>query len=386
MTADKQQIQTNMVFRKSCVICEGRELEQLFVLERFPILMCSTEASKETDRFVDMIWYICKDCGCIQLDPVIPMEVLYQQSHASMVGEVWENFYSEFSKFMSKYAPRRIFEIGGAHGKLSLAYKKIVPDCQWTMLEPDPLPIEGLDAQVIKGYFDDKFEHTWSYDACIHTHVFEHIHFPLSFMNKVSNIIPDEGMMIFAIPNMLPQLNNYFLSCLDNEHTFFLSENYVEYLMQKYGFEIIEKRYYLDDHSIFYAAKRKYGIKCINRPNDTNKIKYIFNRYIAHYLDEVDRLNKLMAIASGEIYLFGAHIFSQYLIAFGLDTARIVSILDNSPIKQEKRLYGTNFMVYSPKILKNKGKAHVILKAGMYNQEIMDDILKNINPKVEFWL
>lgn len=89
--------------------------------------------------------------------------------------------------------------------------------------------------------------------------------------------------------------------------------------------------------------------------------------------------------AKDPVYLFGAHIFSEYLLAFGLNDKKIVSILDNSPTKNKKRLYGTRFVIESPKILEGKGKVNLILKAGIYNEEIKKDILQNINSEVEFW-
>jgi len=58
--------------------------------------------------------------------------------------------------------------------------------------------------------------------------------------------------------------------------------------------------------------------------------------------------------------------------------------LDNSSLKQEKRLYGTNLTVKSPKILKNYKKPTVILRAGLYNDEIKKDIIENINSDTKF--
>ena len=84
------------------------------------------------------------------------------------------------------------------------------------------------------------------------------------------------------------------------------------------------------------------------------------------------------------IYIFGAHVFSQYLIGFGLITDRIICLLDNDINKHGKRLYGTNLMVQSPNILAEDNCPVVILKAGVYNDEIRDDILSNINPEVLF--
>ena len=68
----------------------------------------------------------------------------------------------------------------------------------------------------------------------------------------------------------------------------------------------------------------------------------------------------------------------------GLITKSIVNLLDNDIYKQEKRLYGTNLIVKSPKILSNIVKPIVILKAGVYNNEIKQDILENINQNTFF--
>jgi hypothetical protein len=95
-------------------------------------------------------------------------------------------------------------------------------------------------------------------------------------------------------------------------------------------------------------------------------------------------LNRTINAIKQPLYLFGAHIFSQHLIAFGLDTKRIVSLLDNDPNKQGKRLYGTNLMVQSPKALRGVNNPSVILKAGVYDDEIKQDILGNINSGTNF--
>ena len=49
-----------------------------------------------------------------------------------------------------------------------------------------------------------------------------------------------------------------------------------------------------------------------------------------------------------------------------------------------KRLYGTKLQVQSPKILSAYKNPLVILKVGIYKNEIKKDILKNINSKTSF--
>ena len=84
------------------------------------------------------------------------------------------------------------------------------------------------------------------------------------------------------------------------------------------------------------------------------------------------------------VYLFGAHVFSQYLIEFGLETGKISGLLDNDPNKHGKRLYGTSLFVQSPNILREVLEPLIILKAGVYNTEIKEAILNEINDSSTF--
>ena len=95
-----------------------------------------------------------------------------------------------------------------------------------------------------------------------------------------------------------------------------------------------------------------------------------------------DKINK----STDEVFIFGGHIFTQFLLTAGLSDKSIINILDNDKNKQNKRLYGTNLIVKNPKILTNFNKPLVILKAGQYTEEIKSDILNNINPKTRFIL
>jgi hypothetical protein len=47
-------------------------------------------------------------------------------------------------------------------------------------------------------------------------------------------------------------------------------------------------------------------------------------------------------------------------------------------------VYGTDLFVQAPSTLRGLVGPQVILKAGVYNDEIKKDILENINPTVRF--
>ena len=143
----------------------------------------------------------------------------------------------------------------------------------------------------------------------------------------------------------------------------------------------------MEDHSIFYSAVRDSSVNCITLPDGLyEKNKKIFLDYINYHKELIADLNTKIKRTTQPIYLFGAHVFAQYLIEMGLKIESIVCLLDNDPQKEGKRLYGTALYVKSPKKeLLSLNDPVVILKAGVYNIEIKSDILHNINKSTIFF-
>lgn len=373
--------------RNKDVINDLDDLEHLYTFSKFPVFMGCTTQPIEDDIAIDMRWEISKNSGIIQLNPLLPLDVLYMDSHGSgNVGSLWLEHHQQFAKFIQKQMPKSILEIGGLHGILSREYKKD-NDVEWTILEPNPSPAPGVDVKFIKGFFDDKFNFDVEVDTIIHSHVFEHVYYPNQFISHISNFLKYGQKVIFSIPRLEEMLKRKYNNSLNFEHTVFLTEPYIEYLLSKHGFLKIDKHYFRDDHSIFYAYEKKHDVDIIYPPKGLYKHnKKLYQDYILYHKllikdlnTKIDNTNK-----DGLVYLFGAHIFSQYLINFGLNTSRLVCLLDNDPNKQGKRLYGTEIMVNSPAVLREVKNPIVILKAGVYNDEVREDILTNINKNITF--
>ena len=315
------------------------------------------------------------------------MDILYSESHGSgNVGSLWTGHHKKFSKFIQQQAPNSVLEIGGAHGTLSREYKK-ENSTDWTILEPNPSPVEGVDATFIKGFFDDKFTFNGEIDTIIHSHVFEHVYYPNEFISHISKFLDEGQKLIFSLPNMEEMLKRKYTNCINFEHTVFITEPYIDYLLSKHGFRQVAKKYFKDDHSIFYAYIKDTKTETIELPTrlyERNKKLYL--DFVDYHKKLIINLNETIKKVDPEqsIYLFGAHVFAQYLIELGLDTSRIVCLLDNDINKQGKRLYGTNMMVKSPKVLTDIKNPIIILKAGVYDDEIKRDILENINKDVKF--
>lgn len=219
----------------------------------------------------------------------------------------------------------------------------------------------------------------------IHTHTFEHLYSPAKFLKNISKfLLKKNSKMLFSIPNMKKGIESKYTNMLNFEHSFYMDERHVDYIIQKSGFLIIDKKYF-NDHSIFYSTQYQPELKSpILCPDLYIENSSLFHSFVDFYRNEIQILNDKIKQFNGSVYLFGAHVFSQFLIFNGLDTSKISSILDNGPIKIGKRLYGTKFIVESPEILKNKNSSMVILKAGAYNSEIKQQIINKINKNIIF--
>ena len=372
--------------RTKDVITGSNQLEDLHCLPAFPVFMGSVLHSRSEDLTFDMAWSISKQSGVIQLKKLLPLDVLYQsQTTTSAVGALWMEHHRAFAEFVSRYAPRSVLELGGAHGILAKEYEKFA-SIPWTILEPNPAPVTDSKARFIKGFFDDRFELDQQIDTVIHSHVFEHLYEPDRFTQHLSGFVSEGQRMLFAVPHLSAWLDKKYTNCINFEHTVFLTAPYIEYLLAKHGFRVEQKSFFKTDHSIFYACIRDSSVKPITLdPKLYDANKAIYQRFVSYHEALIANLNARISETDKPVYLFGAHVFAQYLIAFGLQTDKIIGLLDNDAKKQGKRLYGTNLTVHSPKVLRDALNPAVILKAGVYNDEIKADILTNINADTEFF-
>lgn len=375
----------NYIQRDFCILTGKKDLEPLYTFHNFPVYMGCTEQSAEQDVFADMTWHISKGTGCIQLNPLLPLEVLYATPHqAGQVGTLWMEHHTAFASFVSKISPSSVLEIGGGHGILPTLYHKYkaIP---WTILEPNPQPVEGCPARFVKGFLDAQYTPDRQYDSIVHSHFLEHIYEPDKMIAHMASALPSGAHLIFSMPNMDVMLQRKYTNCINFEHTVYLTEPYIEYLLAKNSLAIVQKEYFKEDHSIFYAARAVPKAAPIRLDTQYLRNKKNYSAYITHHENMVQELNQKIQTSFVPVFLFGAHVFSQYLLAFGLNDGKIIKILDNDPQKQGKRLYGTKLMVDSPKCLAELPGAMVILKAGVYNNEIRNDIVNNINKHVVFF-
>ncbi len=379
---------TGLVDRSYGVITKERNLELLHIFKNFPVFFGCTNQPAEHDYATDMIWEIETATGLIQLSKLIPLEILYMEQHVDAVGKTWNEYYEASTDFIVKNKKGSILEIGGGSGKLAKNVLAKDISLAYTMMEPNPTFEETERLKVIREFFTkDTVVETKGIQTVVFSQVLEHAYDPEAFLDNIYGFLPVGGRLVFAYPYLENWFANKYTNAINFEHTFLLTDYFVDFLLKKIGFSITEKTVY-KNHSHFYVAEKitsKNNNTVIELPNRYKHYKKMFSEFIQYHTTLVAELNQKINETDSNIYLFGAHIFSQFLFAFGLNEKKIKYILDNSPLKQEKRLYGSSLMVKAPVYLSTDPNPKVILKAGIYNEEIKKDILQNINPNTEFW-
>jgi hypothetical protein len=320
----------------------------------------------------------------IQLRYLLPPEVVYAAYHCEAIGPTWESHHRALSDFIARHhAGGDILEIGGSNGRLAGNFCAASDSAAtWTIVEPNPSFAGEGRIKVVKAFFSEKSSFPGT-GTVVHSHVLEHLVDPNTLLDHIRQQLPEDGRHIFSVPNLYLYLKNRYSNAINFEHTFFLTEAFTDYLLAKNGFEIVEKSYF-DEHSIFYATRKSQGPAPVAVPDCYQENKGLFLAMVEHYDSEVARLNGLMERFPGPVYLFGGHIFSQFLIYRGLRQERLTAIIDNSQLKQGQRLYGTGLSIAAPRVIEAASPVAVILKAGQYQKEVREQLL-GLNPGVVIW-
>jgi SAM-dependent methyltransferase len=366
--------------RKKNVLTDKSTLETLHSLKNFPTYLGCVTTPQSDDVLLDLTVDICRETGILQLKNLASLDQVYLFPHNDAIGHTWKEHNEQFLKFIENFSPKQILEIGGGSGKLAFEYVNKHSNVDWTILDPNPLFEKNKQIHSKKEYFSSNLNMPNNFDTIIHSHVLEHQFFPEQFFIDISKYLIPNGLHIFSFPNLQEWLSKKYLNFLNFEHTIFLSEIYVDCILKRTGFELLKKIKFRTDHSIFYLTKYTGNKTLVSFPNLYNENKQLYLDYVKHYSNFVSKLNLKLTNFPHKVFLFGAHIFSQYLLSYGLDQNRISGILDNSPLKIDKRLYGTNLKVFNPEIIKNENVG-VIVKVGSYRNEIIQQ-LKKINSNV----
>ena len=367
-----------IIKRSQCVICDN-DIVLKKTINNIPIHMGVKTGSGE-DITLNQHWGECVNCGCVQLMNLVSPAVLYSVNHnPGSQGDLWKEHHQAFAEFILNNKPKAIFEIGGSNGNLASIIVNHIGDSNYSIVDP-AASVANNAIKIYNTLFEDYQDEITG--SVVHSHTVEHVLNPKEFLCKIFNLMPDNGEMYMSFPNMKHGLVSNGASTLCFEHTYYIDLQQFKYLLEETGFEIKEQ---IDFklHSHFLQV-----IKNKNRKRQYQELKKDFNQISAfdtmwesnqRFVDNV-----LLDLDNTPTYIFGAHIFSQSLIALGLKHESIKGIIDDDSSKIGGVLYGSDLVVYPCTHLANVQDVNVVLRAGPYQDELRSRLL-NLNSKARIF-
>ena len=351
--------------------------ESIVDFGEMPVYMGCVSTPEVNDVNWSMEWGINPNGLLTVLNPP-PLALVYPEQHSDPTNSsLWMRHHHSLASFIASIAESQdVLEIGAAHGILSEIVSSEHPGrFNWVIVEPNPTNVDRTSVRIIRGWFPEALvDERASWPVIVSSHVLEHALDPIKFVRDCNLSQPVGGQLILSWPDMQKMAERTDLNMLNFEHLHYLPSTIVIKILELSGYEVEEFREF-EGHSVFLSAKKtNESLSLLTEESLTtnaSELAELSVRYKRTLESTVKKFNDAMRDWEGDIWLFGAHIFTQYLIAGGLELSRAVGILDNAKSKHGLRLYGTNLLVHSPSELSGKSDQLILLAAALYEEEII---------------
>lgn len=365
--------------RKKCIFCNSNKLSEFFQ-EKFTIPLGSYNVEEPKNKYEYMPLNIvsCDECLTFQLKYLGDLSEIYNVNHAYSYGSILSENNKNFTLLIKDTIPniKGIVEIGGGSGILSDVILNNI-DTEYTII--DPYYFGNYDKKIIiNDYVENVDFDIINSNIVVMSHVFEHFYEPLKVIEKIS-----DNKKIEYICLNFPDLETYVKKgtnhVLNPEHTYYVNNSFIIAIFQKYGFDILKKEDYRD-HSVHFIFKKSDNIENKLILYNTYADKYI-KIYYDNIYKTIEKINTEISLNENRLnYIWPCSMHTIYLFTFGLNHKLFNNILDNSPSKINKYLYGYDLLCKSFKEVQSdtNDQITIFLIGGCFNKELEMNNTNNI--------
>ena len=357
--------------RTNCLICDNKLDEDCLKEDKeIPLACYGTDSPNDAIKIPYNV-HTCNKCYTSQTKYLGDLDIIYKHNHADSTGELMKTLHKNVLSMLTKYKDniKSIVEVGASTGLLSdLILANIDTLEKYYIIDPNFFGLEHPKKTVIMDFLEN-VDYTQYSDAntLIISHVFEHFYKPMEILKKIKeNKNLDYFCLVWPDLQYYKNNNNYHL--LNTEHTYYVDNNFIIKLMHNNQFEIIERKYYRD-HSVIYMFKRNNTLSTQVLVNEDWKIDSFINKVISNG----DRIRSFLETHKEKTKtIWPCSVHTQYLLMYNPDIVpKLNYILDNSPTKINKYLYGYDLKCLSFTDMLSNPDTCFILNGGVFNKEII---------------
>ena len=392
------------IIKKNCRLCNSNRIIKLFNLCDSPLAnnLALTKKESLNLKYFPLNLMFCMNCKHIQLQNVIKAEFLYSKYlYMTGVSKQFKNHFKDYSqKIIKEFQIKnklKILEIGSNDCTLLDYFKKK----NHTTIGVEPAKnlwaLTNHKHQIYNSFYNEKINQKIkkkykSVDLIIANNVFAHIDNLKNTFQSLKKILHNEGLITFEVSYLLDVIKFKLFDTIYHEHLDYHSIIPLDKFFKKINFKIINiEKIKTHGGSIRVTlakkiSKRTSNLKKINKlilKEKQNKLdqKSTFLKFFNNIEKEKNRLKLFFKnIQNENIYGYGAPAKAVTLVNyFGLGKTNFKFIIDDSNLKQNKYLPGTEIKIINSKILySNKEDKVIFILAWNVYEDIMKKI-KNYN-------
>jgi hypothetical protein len=365
----------NFKERKECVICRGTSLRTYFEEDK-SIPMGNNVVDTKQETFYMMPYNIqqCTVCLSYQIKYIADLSILYENSFAGAYGSIRSAHNTLFASFITENSKvDAVCEIGAGNGELSdiILETKQIP---YTIIDPSYCG-KKENKEVICTYFENCRSCDISANTLVMSHVFEHFYSPLDILQKI-NSLESIQYIYLSFPDLESFIAEGTYLVLTPEHTFYIDNSFLIRLVEQHGFRL-QRTYSHMNHSVFFEFYRStQDIPTQSLVHDTSvteRIDTFFKR-----LEQSIEAVKLQDHEGSPSYIWPCSMHTIFCLSMGLPGNSIANVLDNSPLKIGKYLFGFNLECRSfNEVIESSAKKTILLAGGCYNREVLQKVKEN---------
>jgi hypothetical protein len=334
--------------RKECIFCKNTDFELLFDETKYKsTLSLGLYNEKKDGYFMPYNVQICKLCNTFQNKYIGNLSMIYDNNHVDNYGTTKSEKHQLLTNFIVENKNiDGIIEIGSCNGILARNILESI-STPYNIIEPSYTG-DRRYINIIESFFENIDITTINANTIIMSDVFEHFYNPLDILNKIKDS-QNIKYIYFSHPDFDYSIKNNFLTNLNCEHTFLIQHNFLFSLFERYGFKL-NKRYDYVNYSLFLEFERMDNNLLIIPENKLlNKTLYYDAKlFFSNIINIVFNINNFINENPNKIiYIWPSSVHSITLFTYGLKYEKLAGILDNSPNKIGKYLYGYKLLCSS---------------------------------------
>lgn len=364
-----------------CIVCDHllTKKTELFSMNNMPASAQNIPTAIECieEKGIGLILHQCSACGLVQFDcvPVAYYRDVIRAGGGSSTMRMIRR--AQYKKFIDRcnLTGKKILEIGAGKGEFLALFEGFnvkASGIEHNKEFVSQAQSNGLD--VFEGFAEDEQTKIGDelYDAFTSFNFLEHQPNPNGMLQAIYNNLTDDGVGLITVPSFEYIVENDGFYELLRDHLAYYTFDTLTLLLNKNGFEVIDREIINRDTLAVIVRKR-------SRIDISKLIKSyeIISTELDVYIENVNAKDK------GGVAIWGAS-HQGFTIAATLQLEeRIMYIIDSAEFKQGKFAPASHIPIVSPDYYFKKPVAAIIIIAPGYTEEIMGIIEKRYGKDVQ---